>query len=935
MGGGSEPQYISNEYGESMRDALQAQIDLAPQLYKAESDPNYGRKAYARLDQEIIEESLLGETIEYDSEGRQVTGYSGGMGGRYQVVPQVYEKHKTDEGGRLLYLDGDGQETTNNYNWNTYNPPATITANQYRIIDIDTGKDIEVQGSDGKFSKFTGTSLEDAFAKVKELGGGDLKPIYKKNADGEVIRKPEMAGKTTREGGALDILGGKQPQQFSDGTTRRAGFNEDGSFAGTSKMEQDLLELAKKQQINTEADLAKTFGKELTDAYRGNFTATQEDVDAGRAQKVGEKVKGSIQKALDETETLAKKSAFSDDQKLSYGDKSLFGLASQFQTPQITSPTGNPRPTTPPVYTDPAMQAQENLRNAGKGIYDPQAEQDAIIAKYNTHMQDIANGETYISEAEAQAMFDQEMSDFDARQQNVQNNESVAQQGANSLAQAINAGNGMGGLGASQMYSNQGQLAQGLNRVNSRGVIADAVAGRADTGVENTATIADASQGNMNVPLKDMTEQAQGSIAPALGDMGGLRSAITADAVDALALGGNLSDREARRVTEDARIASTARGRGRDLSAILGEVNANEGARRQRLNERRQYAQGALGQEGAFRQDEAGRQTQTSMQNAQLSDAYYNRKFGYDQQYNQLQDQKQARELQASMANQGRDIQQANLDMQAKLANQGATQNLGARESQASMANQQADIGIMQTNMQGDLANQRAELELKNMEQQAQAGNAQSELARQQMLFNALQLDYQNQQALDQYNSQMAMQGLGMDRAFLQSRVGLEQATSADGLLAVTGRTSGASVGTGQGVYGNGAVGLNSAPQLYNPAQGAQFMADQTAGQNNFNANIYGSNQQRIAGMYGAIGSAFGKIGSAMIPKPGCWVAREVYGETNPQWLLFRAYLFSDAPSWFRKLYLKFGERFAEFISTKPRLKSVIKKWMDTKIKKG
>lgn len=923
MGGGSEPQYISNEYGESMRDALQAQIDLAPQLYKAESDPNYGRKAYARLDQEIIEESLLGKTIQYDSEGRQVTGWSGGMGGRYQVLSKpLMNKERVKEKVGTPKPANRGM-TYEDHLFNEYD-----LQENYVIIDNETGKEVEVQGADAKFSKFSATNIDDALAKVKELGGGELEPVYAKDADGNVIIKPEMAGKTTREGGALELLGGKQKQEFSDGTIRKAGFNEDGTFAGTSKMEQDLLELAKKQQISTETDLAKVFGKKLTDAYRGNTVDSEGNITE----------KGDIQKALDATKTLAEKSAFGDDQKLSYGDKSLFGLASQFQTPQITSPTGNPRPTTPPIYTDPAMQAQENLRNAGKGIYDPQAEQDAIIAKYNTHMQDIANGETYISEAEAQAMFDQEMSDFDARQQNVQNNESVAQQGSNAVAQATNAGNGMGGLGTSQMYPTQGQLAPGLNRVNSRGVIADAVAGRADTGVKNTATIADASQGNMNVPLKDKTEQAQGSIAPALGDMGGLRSAITTDAVDALALGGNLSDREARRVTEDARIASTARGRARDLSAILGEVNANEGARRQRLNERRQYAQGALGQEGAFRQDEAGRQTQTSMQNAQLSDAFYNRKFGYDQQYNQLQDAKQARELQASIANQGRDTQLANLDMQAKLANQSATQNLGARESQASMANQQADIGIMQTNMQGDLANQRAELELKNMEQQAQAGNAQSELARQQMLFNALQQDYQNQQALDQYNSQMSMQGLGMDRAFLQSRVGLEQATSADGLLAVTGRTSGATVGTGQGVYGNGAVGLNSAPQLYNPAQGAQFIADQTAGQNNFNANIYGSNQQRIAGMYGALGSAVGQIGGSAVKAgmmAGCWVAREIYGETNPQWLLFRAYLLSDAPSWFRKLYLKFGERFAEFISTKPRLKSVIKKWMDTKIKKG
>jgi hypothetical protein len=64
-----------------------------------------------------------------------------------------------------------------------------------------------------------------------------------------------------------------------------------------------------------------------------------------------------------------------------------------------------------------------------------------------------------------------------------------------------------------------------------------------------------------------------------------------------------------------------------------------------------------------------------------------------------------------------------------------------------------------------------------------------------------------------------------------------------------------------------------------------------------------------------------------------CWVAREVYGPTNPKWKQFRAWVTDDSPSWFLKLYVKYGERFAKFISDKPRLKTIIRKWMDTKIK--
>jgi hypothetical protein len=62
-------------------------------------------------------------------------------------------------------------------------------------------------------------------------------------------------------------------------------------------------------------------------------------------------------------------------------------------------------------------------------------------------------------------------------------------------------------------------------------------------------------------------------------------------------------------------------------------------------------------------------------------------------------------------------------------------------------------------------------------------------------------------------------------------------------------------------------------------------------------------------------------------------VAREVYGEFNPMWLAFREWLYTKAPKWFVKLYEKHGERFADWISDKPRIKNLIRKWMDSRIK--
>ncbi len=111
-----------------------------------------------------------------------------------------------------------------------------------------------------------------------------------------------------------------------------------------------------------------------------------------------------------------------------------------------------------------------------------------------------------------------------------------------------------------------------------------------------------------------------------------------------------------------------------------------------------------------------------------------------------------------------------------------------------------------------------------------------------------------------------------------------------------------------------------------------------------FDANVgYNAALQRSANEFGLLGAqaqadatesagfmgAAGTIGAALI----CWVAREVYGPQNPQWIQFRNWMLNDSPSWFRNLYIKYGERFAKFISNKPALKNIIRKWMNTKIK--
>jgi hypothetical protein len=80
-----------------------------------------------------------------------------------------------------------------------------------------------------------------------------------------------------------------------------------------------------------------------------------------------------------------------------------------------------------------------------------------------------------------------------------------------------------------------------------------------------------------------------------------------------------------------------------------------------------------------------------------------------------------------------------------------------------------------------------------------------------------------------------------------------------------------------------------------------------------------------------AIGSLIGTLGSAWIL---CWVAREVYGKSNPEWFIFRTWLEYDAPKWFKKLYKTHGKNYAILISKVPPLKWATKCLMDMVVNK-
>jgi hypothetical protein len=117
--------------------------------------------------------------------------------------------------------------------------------------------------------------------------------------------------------------------------------------------------------------------------------------------------------------------------------------------------------------------------------------------------------------------------------------------------------------------------------------------------------------------------------------------------------------------------------------------------------------------------------------------------------------------------------------------------------------------------------------------------------------------------------------------------------------------------------------------KLYNTQ--SNYLASTYGAQTSAQASV--SNANSLPSYLNAGANVLSGIGSMSGPgKIFCWVAREVYGEENPKWIEFRNWMAIEAPAWFRNLYVKFGERIAEFISNKPMLKNVIRRWMDSKI---
>ena len=187
-----------------------------------------------------------------------------------------------------------------------------------------------------------------------------------------------------------------------------------------------------------------------------------------------------------------------------------------------------------------------------------------------------------------------------------------------------------------------------------------------------------------------------------------------------------------------------------------------------------------------------------------------------------------------------------------------------------------------------------------------------------------------------QIKNQMFNQGVN------QYNTNFGQGMSALGGMSNAFNNSIANLGTGMNMDSQGINMLNQFGTLGQMNNQSQMDADQKTFYDQFNVPMNQLQQmmQLASGNQGYGGSTSGTsqqnsspmqtIGNIIgIASMFCWVAREVYGPENPKWLEFREYMVERAPWWLNRLYWKFGQRFAAFISNKPRTKKFLQKIMD------
>ena len=841
-GGGGDTTIDNRTYEETLKQSLEAQVAMAPQMYDMEKSQEYGKPAYAKLEREVAMDSLLGEKVP-GADWQQGTEWEGFNFDEYRSNSIDREKQlqeQFDKDDFQKHLDHE----------KTLDAGRVWIDDRYSASHLDHYKQAQAR-SDA--SKAALTSHQEK---------------YKEKSEGYQAAR-ELATRYAPEhnrvgGGLVDVMAGGIEMDF---TTGKAKTPKD-------LANQKLLET--QQRVGAQALEgmgAKWENGQLVEIESGEAfgTSTQNWIMSQVEGIVGsDKSIAAAQKAFDETdgelspemETVNRKAGFSKEGKF-LGLQALQRDMSEYDIRrQRTADVRDAKELGTSLTS--AYRDQGNIRGAVQDV--------GTLAGTSLAGRAGITDRGVSLESKADTLAGQ----IGRVGQGRLTPQGYQQGGLQSTPQNVYAerSDGRTMVGRQRSQPDLSAAEQGAAAVRGSGPMASAMQGPPNPAMQGSSAGAASAMGGGAAPGNPWEGRTAGSgsrigaaqsagFAGSLGDatkfgLGGLRSELTNQASSELALGGDLTDRERRRLTDAASAASSARGRNYDTKAIVDEVASMDQASLARKGMRQGFAQGVAGQEGQLQ--EAAKQRDLTQQENFL---------GREQ---QRLDQGMDRSLQQ---------QQGYLQREQQRIESGINRALQAGQSElaADLQSQLANIGIQQTNM-----------------------NAQ---------MGAAGLDVARDVSLQQVNEQLYRQGIGQEFGMATNRVGIEQATSSDPYLAVAGRATGAGVAQGSNMYNQGmgtnAQGYNT--QIYDPSAGLGYMMNQQNNQTSLAAANIGANSRQDAGMMGM----FGSLGGALIGL--CWVAREIFGADNPKWLQFREFMVNRADDNLREYYIEYGPSIADHLS--------------------
>ena len=276
MGGGDTiiQQQPQASYGESLRESLQAQLDLAGDVYRAEASQNYGRPAYAQLETDILRDTLLGQEAgaRRPAGVRDVTSESDRWQTYVELNPDLKRAWDENTFGDQDNFSSMGEWGKSHYSSVGKNEPHRIVPQVGQSYDISTGQVyapdpnapdagtrsgglLDLLGGAGKQSYGTGGITEEFVtreATPEDVQAGRARYVGAEISDGR-IRDGQMIGDTR------EVLGQEN---------RVAGFDADQNFMGLAQYGSDIAEQSARRQRAADIADVQRFGGIASQAIR-------------------------------------------------------------------------------------------------------------------------------------------------------------------------------------------------------------------------------------------------------------------------------------------------------------------------------------------------------------------------------------------------------------------------------------------------------------------------------------------------------------------------------------------------------------------------------------------------------------------------------------------------------------------------------------------